>query len=347
MSDGMHVLACLSAPARQKGHGQECPLGVGLLSMAMCHKNLRVISQGTPGCGWPLRERIVTKEEVIAAINECAAKLGHAPSSTELRKHANVGKYDIRKLFGTHVKALDACGMEARGAGYEVKLKTLFLGWAEVVRELGKAPTMEEYDKRSKNSVRPLIRHAGSWTRVPLIMMEFANKEGLGGEFEDVLDIIATHYQLAKARNKTSGPTKSMTLRPRIRVGEPMYGEPLLDSPLTCAPINEMGVVFLFGGVARQLGFAVNRIQTESPDCEALRRVERDRWQRVRIEFEYESRNFLFHGHALTQCDLIICWSHNWVDCPLEVLELKSLVGRLDLGMEQKVVLPEAKDEHL
>ena len=59
--------------------------------------------------------KIVTKEEMIAAINECAARLGHAPSSTELRKSANVNKYDIRKYFGTHIKALDACGMEARG----------------------------------------------------------------------------------------------------------------------------------------------------------------------------------------------------------------------------------------
>ncbi len=270
----------------------------------------------------------MTKEEVIAAINECAAKLGHAPTSTELRRYVNVNKYDIRKTFGTHVKALDACGMEAHGAGYEVKLKTLFLGWAEVVRGLGKVPTMEEYDKRSKNSVRPLIRRAGSWTRVPLLMMEFAKREGLEGEFEDVLDIVATHFQLARARNRTSGPSKDMLLRPRIMVGQPMYGEPLLDSPLTCAPINEMGVVLLFGGVARQLGFYVTRVQAEFPDCEALRRVERDRCQRSRIEFEYESRNFLFHGHPLTECDLIVCWSHNWEDCPLEVLELKSVVGR-------------------
>ncbi|MGB8131161.1 MAG: hypothetical protein WCG81_15330 [Candidatus Angelobacter sp.] len=282
----------------------------------------------------------MTKEEIIAAINECAARLGHAPSSTELRKSANVNKYDIRKYFGTHIKALDACGMEALGAGYEVKLKTLFLGWAGVVRELGKPPTMEEYDKRSKNSVRPLIRRAGSWTRVPLLMMEFAKRDGLDGEFKDVLDIVAAHYQLARARNRTSGPTKDMLLRPRIMVGQPMYGEPLLDSPLMCAPINEMGVVLLFGGVARQLGFYVTRVQSNFPDCEALRRVERDRCQLVKIEFEHESRNFLFHGHSLTGADLIVCWSHNWLDCPLEVIELKSLVGKLGLGIEQKVILP-------
>jgi hypothetical protein len=35
------------------------------------------------------------------------------------------------------------------------------------------------------------------------------------------------------------------------------------------------------------------------PDCEALRKMMPERWQRVRIEFEFECRNFLTHGHAI------------------------------------------------
>ena len=65
---------------------------------------------------------------------------------------------------------------------------------------------------------------------------------------------------------------------------------------------------------------------------------------RVRIEFEYESRNFLTHMHSTSECDLIVCWSHNWLDCPMEVIELKSLVGKLGLGIEQKVILPEKQN---
>ena len=30
----------------------------------------------------------------------------------------------------------------------------------------------------------------------------------------------------------------------------------------------------------------------------------------------------------VTKCDLIVCWEHNWPECPLEVIELKSLVGQ-------------------
>jgi hypothetical protein len=104
---------------------------------------------------------------------------------------------------------------------------------------------------------------------------------------------------------------------------QPMYGTPLLNSPLNCAPINELGVVFLFGAVAREMGFLVTRLQQEFPDCEALRQVQAGRWQRVLIEFEYESRNFMMHGHNVDECDLIVCWNHNWPECPLEVIELK------------------------
>jgi len=30
--------------------------------------------------------------------------------------------------------------------------------------------------------------------------------------------------------------------------------------------------------------------------------------------------------HDVDGCDLIVCWSHNWPDCPLEVLALENVV---------------------
>jgi hypothetical protein len=38
--------------------------------------------------------------------------------------------------------------------------------------------------------------------------------------------------------------------------------------------------------------------------------------------------NFRDHGHPLTGCDVIVCWLHNWPDCPahIEVLELSSFI---------------------
>jgi hypothetical protein len=68
-------------------------------------------------------------------------------------------------------------------------------------------------------------------------------------------------------------------------------------------------------------------VQNGFPDCEAMRVIAPGRLQRVLIEFEYESRNFLLHQHLATKCNMIVCWRHNWPECPLEVLELKKAIA--------------------
>jgi hypothetical protein len=106
------------------------------------------------------------------------------------------------------------------------------------------------------------------------------------------------------------------------------YGNPIDFRGLRHEPVNEQGVVFLFGMVAKELGYMVEAVQTGYPDCEAKRQVAGGRWQRVRIEFEFESRNF---DHPPEGCDIIVCWRHNWPDCPdnIEVLELSSVIKTL------------------
>ncbi len=67
----------------------------------------------------------MTKEEVIAAVQECATKLGHAPSMAEFRKATAIGKGHVRKHFGTFGQLLEASGLEARGSGHMVEMKAL------------------------------------------------------------------------------------------------------------------------------------------------------------------------------------------------------------------------------
>ena len=106
-------------------------------------------------------------------------------------------------------------------------------------------------------------------------------------------------------------------------------GEPFDRSPMTNAPVNELGVMVLFGMVAAGLGLQVESVQGKFPDCLAKRQVAPGKWQHLRIEFEYESKNFKLHGHDPKGCDMIVCWRHNWKECPaeIEVVELSRLVG--------------------
>jgi hypothetical protein len=98
-------------------------------------------------------------------------------------------------------------------------------------------------------------------------------------------------------------------------------------APLDYAPDNELGVVFLFSYLARKrFGFRVERIQSGYPDCVAYRGS-----KRVRIEFEYRSRNFRQHGHnkKKEKCDCLVCWIHDWPAVPasLCVIELRKEFG--------------------
>ena len=47
---------------------------------------------------------------------------------------------------------------------------------------------------------------------------------------------------------------------------------------LVYAPINEQGVVFLFGKVAHEFGMYVELIRTGYPDCIAKRFIGMDKW---------------------------------------------------------------------
>jgi hypothetical protein len=187
---------------------------------------------------------------------------------------------------------------------------------------------MVDYEQQGKYSVRPLITRYKGWSDVPAGMLAFAKQEGLAGEWEDVLEIIVARLQKAGEEPQTLRKIGGQTYRPRLLANQPIYGQPMY-APFSYAPTNEQGVLFVFGSVAEPLGFSITRIQTGFPDVEAMREVEPNRWQRVRIELEYESRNFVSHMHPVDGCELIVCWIHNWEDCPLEVIELRTVIEDL------------------
>jgi hypothetical protein len=287
----------------------------------------------------------MSREEILTSIKGLAEKLGRVPSLAELKTMTPVGRRAVRNEFTTYTNALTQCGLET-GRRYRIPIETLFTDWAGVARKMAKLPSSMEYEERGGHSAKAVIARCGSWRRVPHMMLKYAQEHGLEKQWPDVVAMARAEKELSWPATESLWPGHEAA-RWDVFTNRPVYGTPMSPGPLAHAPTNELGVVFLFGAMVRDLGYVVTLLQAAFPDCEALRQVMRDKWQRLRIEFEYESRNFLLHGHDVKGCDMIVCWKHNWPDCPLEVLELKSLVGKLGLGMEQKVVLPEANVENL
>src|SRR5690242_19046106 len=98
----------------------------------------------------------VSKEEILAAIKECAEKLGHPPSLPELANVIDVSMRRLRLMFGTYGNALCEAGLKPR-RNFLMPLEALFKDWARVTRNLGRMPTISEYENLGEFSVRPLL----------------------------------------------------------------------------------------------------------------------------------------------------------------------------------------------
>lgn len=172
----------------------------------------------------------------------------------------------------------------------------------------------------------------GKWIDVPDAFKKYAESNG---EWEDVLNILDNASLKIKKKKpnlkkKARHVVDKKGLHDKLN-GRPIYGDSIDFRGLRHVPVNEQGVVFLFGMVDRELGYLVEATQSGFPDCEAKRKISRSKWQTVQIEFEYESRNFLEHGHDPEKCDVVICWKHNWPECPekLEIVALSKLIEKL------------------
>src|SRR5882672_4702104 len=77
-----------------------------------------------------IRRKKMTREHVISVIKQAAEESGHAPSMTELLKAKRISQYDVRKHFGVYASALNACGLEGQGSGYDLNMRQLFTDWA-------------------------------------------------------------------------------------------------------------------------------------------------------------------------------------------------------------------------
>ncbi|MCP5046846.1 MAG: hypothetical protein GY940_06720 [bacterium] len=111
----------------------------------------------------------------------------------------------------------------------------------------------------------------------------------------------------------------------------PPPDEPIDFQGLKYAPVDREGVIFLFGMVCHQLGYSIRSINKDFPVCQGKRGLgpERREWEQVTIQLEHKSSDFKTQGHDESRCDLIVCWKDDWPECPVEVLQLRSVIKML------------------
>lgn len=287
----------------------------------------------------------LNRTELLDAIRECVATLGRTPTHAEFTTMKGIGPRNVVTCFGSWIQALRECGITP-SRGEPVSLACLFEAWAGLVRKNGRFPRVMEYEIQTRHAAHSLRQRVGRWSCIPKQFVLYAQEYGRQEAWEDVLALCRKEAAAdefvsttTSTRTSTTASTKISTCTattPGTQVNLPsgegtetgrLYGGAFTGLPMAYAPVNEMGVVLLFGALARTLGFIITWIGAAFPDGEAMREVAPGKYRPSRIEFEYESRNFLRHMHSTSGCDVIVCWIHNWPECPLEVVELSKAVN--------------------
>ena len=279
------------------------------------------------------------QDEVLSAIREAAKTLGRPPSRSEFKSSSGMTEYQVLKHFSSWREAVRAAGLEPHSTNLLLDPAVLLEDWGEIVRRIRRIPTRDQYRRNGTYSAGVFEKNFGPWSSIPAKFREFA--EGRQ-EWADVVALLPIENARATLAAGSSFDSTGLAISPlpnrcHTKLDDrPTYGNPIDFRGLRHEPVNEGGVVFLFGMVVRELGYMVEAVQAGFPDCEAKRQIDAGKWQRVRIEFEFESRNFRDHGHPPDGCDLIVCWRHNWPDCPrhLEVVELSAVLKTLSSSEE-------------
>ena len=272
------------------------------------------------------------KKQIVDSIAKVAKQLGHTPSILEFAAHAEISRSSLFLIFTKWNEAVRAAGLKPNRLYVRPTDSELLKDWGETARKKRAIPSRWGYRQDGKYYPLTLAKRFGGWESVPQAFRSFAKGKR---EWRDVLALLpapGANKERAWPEQNATTPNAKRQARQKLSKDRATYGNPIHLQGFRNEPVNEHGVMVLFGILARDLGFEIEAVQKEFPDCEARRQIVPGRWQRVSIEFEFESKNFHDHGHPVNGCDLIVCWRHNWPNCPkhIEVLDLSRVINSLN-----------------
>lgn len=275
----------------------------------------------------------MTRDAIVRAATEAARSNGGTLSRSDFQRATGIGQYHIYRCFpeGGWSEVLKLAGIARHAMHKEALSDEELLGrYHDVASAVGDIPTWAMLESRSGIARKSYTKRFGGLDGVLVRYSAWLTENHPSSA---LTQFVAARVS-ARPGVRTSIPAEESTrsVAEWSKGVGTQYGSPIDFRGLRHAPINEQGVVYLFGMVSFELGFLVEAVHPQFPDCEAKRCIDRraDRWQRVSIEFEYRSSNFRQHGHDPTKCDIIVCWDHDWAECPLEAVELRKVIDELE-----------------
>jgi hypothetical protein len=247
-------------------------------------------------------------EAIISYLKGLASRLKKTTlTCDDVNRDGRININTLIRRYGSFSNLLVKAGLRP-GRTYKRDPNDMLQRLQQLILQLGGSPSQREIKDTLPYSPRIYVAEFGSVAHA----CELAAS-------------VPTEPSVSTGVIPSPSPFESELTRTKVRR---RYG-PVIDfRGLRHAPINEQGVVFLFGMLAAELGFVVESIQDGFPDCDAKLRRQDGTFEGVRIEFEFRSSEFQRHDHDPAGCDFIVCWKHDWPECPrpLLVIELSAEV---------------------
>jgi len=307
--------------------------------------------------------RVHSKAKLLRAILDASIQLGKSFRASDFQKHTGIDRDAVSRKFGSWHDAMIAAGLQPVSSRRSILKSDLLMQAKNLANQLGKdSLTITDWRGRNLCDDGTIRRRFGSWSRflqeaglrvgthrdIPneALLSELDRLFRLLGKNVSSIDMNSMGKYSSSVYIKRWGSWSaawacyqdnpqlirdtSEAASPPIFANAGRFGDIVNIPGLLHAPVNELGVVYLFALASKRLGFVLEAIQASFPDAVAKRKLPgQNTYEQVRIEFEFKSSSFRSHGHDPKGCDLIVCWEHDWKESPVPVLELRRMIKDL------------------
>lgn len=286
----------------------------------------------------------VTDKELLIDLLRLEKEFGEIPTFSRIEKS---GKFS-KKNYQIKWRSIEDAMKIARKKYYKSKIETpdKTIMMKPVKKE------QEEPDSSLINLEDTMVSRKREDLGIEIIKKRKDESAKRELDFSDVLDT-ESNEELEEVESEFSYSTDSMgieeiitgsikkpkkkkiipeTIKPKIKEKDKNKSGAISFRGIKSAPVDVKGVIFIFGMICEELSFIIETFNTEKPYFEGKRSLDGSgkKMQDVKIGVYHKSHDLKTKSESTTDYDIIICWEHDWNDCPVEVLELKAVIKKLD-----------------
>jgi len=258
------------------------------------------------------RSRRGTLEQLVADLQRVAQETG--TETVTQKEYEGAGEFSvdaISKTFGTWNEGLKAAGLGISRRNWATDACLRAIG--TVVRQLGCIPTYGQYKEVATGLGLPCVssieKHMKGWSPA---LQAYQSSPFAISPSSDI-----------EAWRSMSDDAGAAATTPHL------YGEATGFDLMPFAPTSENSILVLFGMLAQRMGFIVEAVRPQFPDCIAKRwDPKAKRYGQVLVEFELKAENFFKHQHPLGQKTVVVCWIDDLKERhdDLEIVSLKDYI---------------------